>query len=364
MFSSTGLCAALLFLASVVLAANQTETSNNTLVLLHVLHRHGDRTPNNIGYANNPISNESFYYPYGFGEVSKNGMRTAYKIGILLRQRYSSYLGDVLNLKYNYARSTDASRTKASLELVLAALWPPRRQEKFWPCLNWQPVPFYYDGRDMQLNGHRCQVYRDEYNAVFNSTATQSAISVYQEWYDYISNATGEDFSTPSDVFNLYMDITAQIAYGYPIEDWLKPIYPEIMERIAVDQYYLDANTTLLRQYGAGFLLKKIIEDTQSKINGTISPAERKLFIYAAHERNLAFTLISLGVFNDRVPPYGCFILFEVHLIDGVYGFKIFYHDWTTTDPKLMIIPGCQEFCPFDSFTELLKDVIPDTAGC
>ncbi|XP_076251276.1 venom acid phosphatase Acph-1-like [Rhynchophorus ferrugineus] len=351
-------------LVFIVVGDSQVESSNDTLVLVHVLHRHGDRTPNNKGYKNNPISNESFYYPYGYGEVSKSGMTKAYKIGLLLRQRYKSYLGDVLNLKYNYARSTGMSRTKASLELVLAGLWPPRNEEKFWPCLNWQPIPFYYDDDDMELNGRKCQTYRDAYKVAYNSTEIQSAISSYQEWYDYMSNYTGEDYSTPSDIFGFFMDISAQEAYGYPIEDWLKPIYPDILEMIAVQQYYFDTNTTLLKQYAAGYLLKKIIEDSRSKINGTLQPEERKIFIYSAHERNLAFALIILGIFNDRVPPFGCFILYEVHLIDGVYGFKIFYHDWTTDEPKLMTVPGCQEFCPIDTFTELLKDVIPETTVC
>lgn len=45
------------------------------------------------------------------------------------------------------ARSTNFNRTKASLELVLAGLYPPSETEIFYGNLKWQPIPFQYGAR-------------------------------------------------------------------------------------------------------------------------------------------------------------------------------------------------------------------------
>lgn len=74
----------------------------------------------------------------------------------------------------------------------------------------------------------------------------------------------------------------------------------------------------------SGYFLKKLIADTQSKINGTLSPENRKMFIYSGHETNIAGLLICLEAYKKLdIPPYGSYLLFEVHNIDGVHGIKV-----------------------------------------
>lgn len=48
------------------------------------------------------------------------------------------YTPTVLN-----AFSTDFNRTKMSLQLVLASLYPPKGEQIWEKELNWQPIPFY-----------------------------------------------------------------------------------------------------------------------------------------------------------------------------------------------------------------------------
>lgn len=68
-----------------------------------------------------------------------------YNIGLNLRRRYAKFLGNIYTPDVLEARSTDSSRTKMSLQLVLAGLWPPTCMQKWNPALNWQPIPFNYD---------------------------------------------------------------------------------------------------------------------------------------------------------------------------------------------------------------------------
>lgn len=67
-----------------------------------------------------------------------------YKLGEYLRVKYQDYLGDTYYPEIISARSTDYSRTKMSMQLVLAALMPPSRSQIWHKKMNWQPVLFNY----------------------------------------------------------------------------------------------------------------------------------------------------------------------------------------------------------------------------
>lgn len=62
-----------------------------------------------------------------------------------MRKRYGSFLGDVYTPSILDAVSTELNRTKMSLELVLAGLFPPKGTLLEWEKeLNWQPIPYNY----------------------------------------------------------------------------------------------------------------------------------------------------------------------------------------------------------------------------
>ena len=58
-----------------------------------------------------------------------------------MRKQYQRFLGDLYVSSDVYARSTDYDRTRMSLLLVLAGLYPPKGSQRWKSDLNWQPVP-------------------------------------------------------------------------------------------------------------------------------------------------------------------------------------------------------------------------------
>lgn len=73
-----------------------------------------------------------------------------------------------------------------------------------------------------------------------------------------------------------------------------------------------------------GYLLKKIVEDSEMKMNGTLIPPNRKMFIYGGHDLNIEILLILLdNPYRLEMPPLGSYLIFEVHNINGTYGFKV-----------------------------------------
>lgn len=64
-------------------------------------------------------------------------------MGKALKKRYGNFLG-TFTVDTVDARSTDYRRTKMSLQLVLASLFPPENELIWEKHLKWQPVPFTY----------------------------------------------------------------------------------------------------------------------------------------------------------------------------------------------------------------------------
>lgn len=74
-----------------------------------------------------------------------------FKIGKMLRERYDDFFGSTYLPEAVYARSTEITRAKMSLQLVLAGLFPPVGQQNWNSNLAWQPVDTLYDPLDADL---------------------------------------------------------------------------------------------------------------------------------------------------------------------------------------------------------------------
>lgn len=81
-----------------------------------------------------------------------------FKIGQVLKTRYQDLLGNVYIPSAVYAFSTDFDRTKMSLQLVLAGLFPPSEVQAWNPELPWMPIPTHYVPvpLDVTLQAHNC----------------------------------------------------------------------------------------------------------------------------------------------------------------------------------------------------------------
>lgn len=78
-----------------------------------------------------------------------------------------------------------------------------------------------------------------------------------------------------------------------------------------------------LCMYIPGHLMKRILDVTKQKLEGK-AYTERKIFLYSAHEHTVAHMLCFLGVYGEpHIPPYGSYIIFEVHRLPGNYGIKV-----------------------------------------
>lgn len=74
-----------------------------------------------------------------------------YELGKFLRERYDGFLSAHYKSDDVYAYSSDKDRTKMSLQLVLAGLYPTTDQAIWNKNLMWSPVPYTYTPRQFDI---------------------------------------------------------------------------------------------------------------------------------------------------------------------------------------------------------------------
>ncbi|CAG9772627.1 unnamed protein product [Ceutorhynchus assimilis] len=345
---------------AVFFTSSPTQNST-TLELVHVIMRHGDRNPDKVSIGLlSPYLDEK-YYAEGYGQLHKAGIIRAHQVGSYLRSRYNNFLGPTWNIKHLEARTSDYNRTKMSLQLALAGLYPPVGSQ-MWSSIYWQPIPYNYVPKfeDKELLPYNtCPRFNELLNDIYEEPNNKKYLERYNETFSILENKTLRKMD-PESAFYLYIGFQIQEQLGYPLEEWTKAVYPEPLHAEMIDFYHLITNTTEIRRIIAGYFLKKLLTDTKAKINGTIEPPERKMFFYSAHEVNIAAMLLTLNEAIFELPPYSAFIIFEVHKIEGVYGIKMFYQNYKQADPVLLKIKGCDYFCPFDELYRVVEKYLPE----
>ena len=68
----------------ILFTSNKRSCAERTLEMVNVVYRHGARAPIEF-YPNDPHKNE---WPDGAAQLTQNGMRIEYDLGIFLKERY------------------------------------------------------------------------------------------------------------------------------------------------------------------------------------------------------------------------------------------------------------------------------------
>jgi len=346
---------ALISLNAILIAAVPPE-----LKLVQVLFRHGDRTPDNGRemFPNDPYVNYSFY-PTGLGQLTVEGKKREYRLGKFLRLRYNDFLGSLYQPGLVVARSSDFDRTKMSLQLVLAALFPPRSVQRWNPLLNWQPIPMLYTPRvdDNIILADECPQYLDEYNKILNSPEGKAKIDQFKDLMSNLTKLTGKEVKTVEDLYLLYQTFLAESSLGLIIPEWAYDYFPygPLLDGI-VALYNISNFTPYMRKLYNGPMIRAM---TDNMIAAQDPTSKTKIYLYSGHETNVAGMLHAFGVYRPHVPEYSSAIILEWQEIEQEYYVKLLYYQGIPPTVKELKIPGCDILCPFDKYLDLIEDLIP-----
>lgn len=348
--------ASVIILNALLITAVQPE-----LKLVNVVFRHGDRTPDNNGremFPKDPYINYSFY-PTGLGQLTIEGKRREHRLGQILRFRYNDFLGSLYKPKLVVARSSDFERTKMSLQLVLAGLFPPISVQRWNSHLNWQPIPTSYMQRvdDNLILTDECPQYLNEYNRVLILPEVQAKIYQFNDLMSNLTKLTGKKMQTLFDLYFLYHTFVAESSLGLPLAEWAYDYFPygPLFDAI-VAQYDISSFTPLLRRLFAGPLIRAMTDNMIAEQNMN---SDTKIYLYSGHETNIASLLQAFGVYEPHVPEYSSAIIMELQEINQEFYVKLLYYQGIPPTIKELQIPGCDVLCPFDKYLDLIEDLIP-----
>ncbi|GJQ72930.1 hypothetical protein Trydic_g1572, partial [Trypoxylus dichotomus] len=222
-----------------------------TLILLHIFFRHGERTPiREYQYSNDPYTDNEFL-PYGPGELTNLGKKTMYDLGQVLRNDYNDYLGNQFLPKHIDALTTDSDRTKASLQLVLASLFPPMGNNIWHDNLNWQPVSYsYLRPKEDNILGTVVHYpkFKRAYERNFETRKTRKLLKKYEKLIDYLRKHTGMPFNQTRDAWALLTNLQTEYEVGLTLPDWTKRIFPNKLKDFALQEYHMQTATKELRK--------------------------------------------------------------------------------------------------------------------
>ncbi|XP_049875362.1 venom acid phosphatase Acph-1-like isoform X2 [Pectinophora gossypiella] len=355
-------------LVAVILMKDKT-VELTALRQVHVLMSHGERTPSEreLAMLGAPPPDHVFA-PYGAGALTNEGKMLTFEMGALLRKRYNEFMGPYYEPDTSIVIASDTDLSKMTALLISAGLWPPPKDQMWNDTLEWQPVPYTYPPRskDYLLYEENCPRYNQEKQRILKAFVDEGLLIPYRDLFNKIAQMTNTNFSTPQEAFYLSNLFLIQDDIKVTSPKWAKHVKRKLMD-ISRLEYSMMFHNNLLRKLSGGALLQQIINEA---ISITIDTTTPRVIVRTGTPVSVAALLSACVAPPPRLPDPGVAILFELHeklpsadnkkekrvLSDGQrYGFKIYYWDDDSAEPRLMEVPGCNAFCPLETFQELTK---------
>ncbi|XP_011251429.2 venom acid phosphatase Acph-1-like [Camponotus floridanus] len=111
----------------------------------------------------------------------------------------------------------------------------------------------------------------------------------------------------------------------------------------------------ILKTLNGGPLLRKIINDMNAMINGTLK--DRKLNLFSGHDINVAGIMYALNIFDEQVVRYTSSIMIELHEKNSEFFVKVVHYLGIPSTIIEKCIPGCKILCPYNKFIQLTSAV-------
>lgn len=255
----------------------------------------------------------------------QDGKAQMFHLGQIIRKQYGLFLGNRYTPDLIEPMSSYYSRSKASLQLVLAALYPPLDDEIFVPGLNWQPIPFTHNTKESDnffVTSANCPNF---YKEVARYKKTSEYAKIYapdREIFEFVEQHTNTTIFSYIELMGVQNSLLVEQELGLTIPEWAVSIYPKLTN-LTLKGYSFQTSTENLARITAGNVIKRLINDMEQKIENTFLMSKKKLVLFSAHDATIAVLLGALKVFKLPLPQYGARIAIELHRINGTFGFKV-----------------------------------------
>ncbi|KPI93943.1 Venom acid phosphatase Acph-1 [Papilio xuthus] len=299
-------------------------------------------------------------------QVHVEGKMATFEMGALLRKRYNEFMGPYYEDGKHVVITSDTDLSKVSALLISAGLWPPPAEQVWNDTMQWQPVPYSYPPRDNDylLYEENCPRYNQEKERILQAFTEEGLLAPYRDFFHKIATLTNTNFSTPREAFYLNNLFTIQDDIKVANPKWAKHVKRKLMD-VARLEFMMMFHNNLLKKLSGGALLHEIIkESVQSGV------ASRSLVVRIGTPVSVAALLAACVAPPPRPPDPGAALIIELHeklpskdhkAVDTIakrYGFKIYYWDDDSAEPRLIEVVGCEAFCSLETFKHLTQHVL------
>lgn len=316
--------------------------SQDKLLFALDLIRHGDRTPIYTIPTSPP-----FHWQEGEGQLTPEGMRQEYQLGVSLRKKYieeQHLLPAHYNVSTMYVRSTDYDRTLMSAESLLMGLYPLGTG----PLLpqGYQPIPIHTVPKDDDT-AFVPDINRDTLKALVNQYVASSAEwqkknNELKPYYAHWSQATGKTITDLHQLSSLADTLYIDQLHHAPIP---KALSPSDVKMILQAGKWAMAAAYRPKQVGdimGGKLLTVIRDYLHQAAHHQLSYA---YVLLSAHDSTILSVMSAMGAPLDAPPRYASDLNFALYQTDD--GKKVVK---VTFNGKPVVIPACHgEVCTLEA---------------
>ncbi|CAH3173890.1 unnamed protein product [Porites lobata] len=332
------------------------------LRMVNVVYRHGDRSP----YTFFPTDEHKNFWPQGLGQLTQVGMRQEYKLGQLLKHLYvdkykllnSSYL-----LKEIYVRSTDVDRCIMSAQTQLNGLYPPQGRQIWRKNLDWQPIGVHVVPKkeDYLLRpfDYNCPRLNEIIEKSRQDPEYQNMAKKNKELLSYISLHANKTY-TLANGYQVYDTLFCEDSHNLTRPSWAtNGTTWEAMRNMSNFQMKWLFDSPEKAKLTGGSLVGAIVENMKNHIE----PTCKKLHIYSAHDTTVAALLSALNLYDGISPAYSSAVMVELYSDENDdkkdMTVRLLYRFGQSTEPRVLKLSNCTEYCPLDQFIKATADVIP-----
>ncbi|XP_012560453.2 prostatic acid phosphatase isoform X1 [Hydra vulgaris] len=337
----------------VLLLMFESIDANKSLVMAHLVHRHGARSPIYF-FPKNQFVNQ---WPVNPGMLTKIGMNMTYRLGEFLKKRYiveSGFINESYVPKEVYIRSSDESRCLQSAETELAGLFPPIGYQVWNKDINWQPIPIHSVPFDsdpvLRPDETNCPRLKEILHQLTLKSEYIKKEHDNQNFLKVLSDYTGMkvDFTNiwiVDDVFK------CEAAQGFSPPKWYKDIEMQLQDICSwVFLYqYKNADDELGRLLG-GALLDSINTNMRNFKTKRSYDELYKLSIFSGHDTSILALAATLDL-EITVPTFAsCFMIEMYEDNNGNFLVEMHFRNDTSGNIFPFKLKDCDISCPLEQF--------------
>lgn len=353
---------------------NANSLNKSSLVLLQIIHRHGDRTPLDF-YRNDPYSAMD-QWADGLGELTPKGKHRLYYFGQEMRKRYGEYLGE--SPKNIYSRSSASNRCLESASAFVTGLYPPKNRwiwsqndslAQLWQPIAIQTILKSSDG--LLVPSSKCPAADEAYEEILQSKEVIDFMSSQKDFIEKLNEKTGENYTELRKLEHLSNTLNTELDFDEPkpMPKWINELGNDTLDRLK--QFELNGfkwSSKKLQRLRAGLMFKELTTNMKNivKSNNSDKHLIKKVYSYSTHDSIIVTILQSLGLYSGIPPSYGSALLFELHQIDSKYFVQLFYANVTPIlkiselNLKVCHLNESQSICKLENFIESVNEFIPN----